>query len=798
MAKVDEKKFSNFMFHVGSVGKQAYNPRLFDKKTIEYQVGGEKVSKTIYVRNNITIREIEAKAKKSDGKLVGPFKITYSDGFTEEKAAQKEFLEKLEESKTPNWYKKNVKSYDKIEEYSASYDDNGNLLGLYPESYSFYLKLSELAKNSEEFEKIKNDSRMAYHFLFKFGEDKAKAQHLIGRLKQDNKNIEIEKEKLNGKIKRLEYDIAFLTEKKQRASDRIRKLNEEKKNLERSLVEANLGNVKNKELIETLEIKKKEIEAKLENAYDEIKTLKTEIDEKENKFIELKRKHNLALKKRGKAIIALTAVIAVLAAGAGHHIAKLINASQSKDSIINDKDQIINDKDEIIENELQSEDWVAFKGFLENKLGGKILLYADDEGMAGSMRVYFEKDGNLCMKSYKLPEGINDFDGFNRPTLEQFKNDINSDKVEVFDEFSFSKTEKREISVNGMTYNLNGMTDASDITKNLLTINEGESSKDYIARCNGASVVISDPIIVNQYDNQKNIIGKKVTVNAFVGSQDETVDAKMIQKEKYYSEAEVANMSKADLIAKTLEEGRFVELENSNGYNFLPRLTIVSATNDIKDSINDYTDPQEIKKLNIELQSAGIIKIGESVVSKVAESGDIKYLRITDLAKRDCLYAVKYTNSKPVSAEKYISLNNYTTDADARDVLMYSLTGNFFDRFGSEDKTMYVKSSISTNSSNEYNGKLDIVCVGYSSDNPIAMEKKGLVEVKSNDKLNIQKLVDVVIAKINNEKCPVKGAIKYSLTSAKAIENEEDLVEVDGQIMTTKELTNSLIDERII
>lgn len=658
MEKVDEKKFSNFMFHVGSVGKQAYNPRLFDKKIIEYQVGGEKVSKTIYVRNNITIREIEAKAKKSDDKLVGPFTITYSDGSIEEKNTQKEFLEKLDESKIPDWYKKMVKPYDKIEEYSASYDDNGNLLGLYPESYNIYLRIEEHSNSNEE------------------------------------------------------------------------------------------------------------------------------------------AKHNLALKKRGKAIIALTAAIAILAAGAGHHIAKLINASQSKDNIINDKDQIINDKDEIIENELQTEDWTAFEGFLKNKLGGKILHRADDEGMAGSMRVYFEKDGNLCMKSYKLPEGINDFDGFNKVSLEQFKNDINSDKVEVFDEFSFSETQKREISVNGVTYNLNGMTDASDITKNLLTINEGESSENYIERCNRASVVISDPIIVNQYDNQKNIIGKKVIVNAFVGSQDETV--KRIQKEKYYSEAEVANMSKADLIAKTLEEGRFVELENSNGYNFLPELTIVSATNDIKDSINDYTDPQEIKKLNIELQSAGIIKIGESVVSKVAESGDIKYLRITDLAKRDCLYAVKYTNSKPVSAEKYISLNNYTADADARDVLMYSLTGNFFDRFGSEDKTMYVKSSISTNSSNEYNGKLDIVCVGYSSDNPIAMEKKGLVEVKSNDKLNIQKLVDVVIAKINNEKCPVKGTIKYSLTGAQAIENEEDLVEIDGQVMTTKELTNFLIDERII
>lgn len=628
----------------------------------------------------------------------------------------------------------------------------------------------------------------------------------VNRVTTDaKKNTEAKNEKLKGSIEKLKYDIASLTEDKQRASDRIKKLNEKKKDLERLLVDANLSKIKDKEKIETLKINKEKIEADLVNAYDEINVLKREIEGKENKIIELKRKHNLALKKRGKAIIALTAAIAILAAGAGHHIAKLTKASQSKDSIINDKDQtindkdqIINDKDEIIENELQTEDWAAFKGFLENKLGGKVLLYADDEGMTGSMRVYFEKDGNLCMKSYKLPEGVSNFDGFNKVSLEQFKNDINSDKVEVFDEFSFSKTEKREISVNGVTYNLNGMTDASDITKNLLTINEGESSKDYIERCNGASVVISNPIIVNQYDNQKNIIGKKVIVNAFVGSQDETVDAKMIQKEKYYSEAEVANMSKADLIAKTLEEGRFVELENSNGYNFLPRLTIVSATNDIKDSINDYTDPQEIKKLNIELQSAGIIKIGESVVSKVAESGDIKYLRITDLAKRDCLYAVKYTNSKPVSAEKYISLNNYTTDADARDVLMYSLTGNFFDRFGSEDKTMYVKSSISTNSSNEYNGKLDIVCVGYSSDNPIAMEKKGLVEVKSNDKLNIQKLVDVVIAKINNEKCPVKGAIKYSLTGAQAIENEEDLVEIDGQVMTTKEFTNSLIDERII
>lgn len=660
MEKVDEKKFSNFMFREGSVISQAYNPKLFNKKIIEYEVEGKKVSTTIYEKNSITIDKIEADSLTSRGNLKGPFTITYSDGSTETKETQSKFLEKLEVSKTPNWYKEFGKSYDKIEKYSASYDDNGNLLGLYPESYNIYLKIKEHSNSNEE------------------------------------------------------------------------------------------------------------------------------------------AKHNLALKKRGKAIIALTAAIAILAAGAGHHIAKLINASQSKDNIINDKDQIINDKDEIIENELQTEDRTAFKGFLENKLGGKVLLYADDEGMTGSMRVYFEKDGNLCMKSYKLPEGINDFDGFNRPSLEQFKKDINSDKVEVFDEFSFSKTEKREISVNGVTYNLNGMTDASDITKNLLTINEGESSENYIERCNRASVVISDPIIVNQYDNQKNIIGKKVIVNAFVGSQDETVDAKMIQKEKYYSEAEVANMSKADLIAKTLEEGRFVELENSNGYNFLPRLTIVSATNDIKDSINDYTDPQEIKKLNIELQSAGIIKIGESVVSKVAESGDIKYLRITDLAKRDCLYAVKYTNIKPVSAEKYISLNNYTANADARDVLMYSLTGNFFDRFGSEDKTMYVKSSISTNSSNEYNGKLDIVCVGYSSDNPIAMEKKGLVEVKSNDKLNIQKLVDVVIAKINNEKCPVKGTIKYSLTGAQAIKNEEDLVEIDGQVMTTKELTNFLIDERII
>lgn len=450
-------------------------------------------------------------------------------------------------------------------------------------------------------------------------------------------------------------------------------------------------------------------------------------------------------------------------AGAGHHAGKFIVSEFQEDK----KAQQVGEEEEY---KLSEAEINSFKEALKTFTGADVLGYFNDQNNPGYLQVFLNGNDKIIITSLKLPEGINKLEDFNAVTFNQFLLEIEMGSIKTEDEAVFSKTETNFISFNGKLFNLNGVTGIAELAKRFVSKLENETEEAYLKRCEEARLAFYvESIDYYDEENRDQYIGKKFIIKCIVNDE-------QFQIEKFYrlnSETQDSALIERALIEGNIQyKGKYVDITNM--------LNIVTAL-------------KEMEVVKEELLDAGIIKEGEIVERKVGVFGEKKYFIIEDsLNKKRYLLEVNYKDDEALSSIRKESLSNFIDVSKFKDQLSIGLIGKkggevFVDRC----KLHFITSKEETYS----DGQLDVLITCGNE----LYRKNQIVSVKNSSKnVNLKALIKVIESVYLNTNHGLDGTISCDVKGAQAIENGEDLVEIDGQVMTTKELTNFLIDERTI
>ncbi len=450
-------------------------------------------------------------------------------------------------------------------------------------------------------------------------------------------------------------------------------------------------------------------------------------------------------------------------AGAGHHAGKFIVSEFQEDK----KAQQVGEEEEY---KLSEAEINSFKEALKTFTGADVLGYFNDQNNPGYLQVFLNGNDKIIITSLKLPEGINKLEDFNAVTFNEFLLEIEMGSIKTEDEAVFSKTETNFISFNGKMFNLNGVTGIAELAKRFVSKLENETEEAYLKRCEEARLAFYvESIDYYDEENRDQYIGKKFIIKCIVNDE-------QFQIERFYrlnSETQDSALIERALIEGNIQyKGKYLDITNM--------LNIVSAL-------------KEMELIKEELLNAGIIKEGEIVEREVGVFGEKKYFIIEDSSnKKRYLLEVNYKNNEALSSIRKESLSNFIDVSKFKDILSKDLIGKtggevFLDNY---KLNSFIKRGITY-----YGGQLDVLITCGNE----FYRKNEIVRVEESSKnVNIKNLTKVIECNYSEVNHGLDGKITYDIKNAKLIENEEELVEIDGQVMTSKELTNSLIDDRII
>ena len=542
---------------------------------------------------------------------------------------------------------------------------------------------------------------------------------------------------LEGRRKRLEYEVALLQEKQKRAQNLI---------------------VARNNTIKFLAERGDYLEDEVKRLKESIKTLEEERDGYLKKIADLSKR----IEEMGQKVSKIKKVVAIVVPAffvvgavvtlASGWVARTIAQKRAFDA------KSLN---------TQAED--NWRDMLQEKFGIEII---DIRGNDGQVEFWARKDGKLVYyaasndKTQKwaaeqkdhlmvdhivnaFKNGVSAVDewanSFNSEAMTRLFNDIKSGDTKVEEMFVLAGGEDLRV-IDGKYYNINGFENDQEFTG-------VEADKVAIALVGGNAVNIIDRgsykqayVTVARIPNDSN---KEMTVE--------------VRSVKYGTRE---NKTDEEIIADIFTLGEeHVEVTSYNTYNPVNEscFKFVAPSNILIENIEEYSGV-EAKKIQAQLINEGVIDTTKKVTAKVAETEDgVEIYRVQedgykDSGRKSVVVITRNADGSVADVETFYELK--LSDAEAQSILYNAVTGEVM---GSYDH-VYVNANSGRVQGGSSYGEVNVLTTTATENGSVVKTKRPIVYATSNSNLTTSDLIGVIVDTYNGNPVKVRGTIMPDFT----------------------------------